>query len=315
MGRGILPEDHPLAIGLEGMYQTQIGKKYKSDADLLITIGSQGGDYGGDFPEGAKYIQIDTDPFAIGQTKVPDVGIVGDAKLVLRDLIESIRSRIKRNKLEEMPRIRELIKTKKEYEADVESECMIEKGPILAKCVMREISKAFGKNTILAVENASQDLWAYFFPYYKVQDVLGCTGMGGPTIMGQGVAAAIGAKLTVPDKKVVCTTGDGAFQMFMKELPTAVQFNAACTWVVLNNFSLGWPKYYQEKLGYDVTSFKVQPDFVKIAEASKCYGEKVERPSEIRPALENAIKANSEGKPAVLDVIVQTDMSHFQRWK
>jgi len=124
--------------------------------------------------------------------------------------------------------------------------------------------------------------------------------------MGGGCAAAIGAKLAAPGKKVVCPVGDGAFQMFMKELPTASQYNAPVTYVVLNNYSLGWIKYHQKRRGdrFISTDFEVQPDFVKIAEASKCYGERVEKPEDIRPALLRAMKANEEGKPAVVEFIV-----------
>ena len=107
-------------------------------------------------------------------------------------------------------------------------------------------------------------------------------------------------------KKVVCTTGDRVFQMFMKELPTAVQYKAPVTWIVLNNFTLGWIKMHEKILGerYIAVDFEVQPDFVKIAEANKCYGERIEKPERIKEALKAALKANKNGIPAVLNLIV-----------
>ena len=129
-----------------------------------------------------------------------------------------------------------------------------------------------------------------------------------------GVVGAIAAKLTRPEKNVVCVTGDGAFQMYMKELPTAAQYKAGCTWLVLNNSALGWVKHHQmTSAGWNTSTFQVQPDFVKWAEACQCLGRRVEKASEIKPALEEALKANKEGKPAVIDVAVGLDMSHFQR--
>ena len=124
--------------------------------------------------------------------------------------------------------------------------------------------------------------------------------------MGGGCSAAIGAKLAMPERDVVCTTGDGAFQMFMKELATAAQHRAPVTYVVLNNFSLGWIKFAQRNRGNRFISadYQVQPDFVKIAEANQCYGETVERPQDIRPALQRALKATRGGVPAVLDFVV-----------
>ncbi|MBC8458530.1 MAG: thiamine pyrophosphate-binding protein, partial [Deltaproteobacteria bacterium] len=99
---------------------------------------------------------------------------------------------------------------------------------------------------------------------------------------------------------------DGSFQMFMKELPTAVQYHAPVTYVVLNNFSLGWVKFGQQRRGSQFTGvdFEAQPDFVKIAEANQCYGERVENPADIRPALERAKQATQNGTPAVVEFIV-----------
>jgi len=320
-GRGILSEDHPLALGLVGLYRTKVGKKIYSEADVLLTIGSRNESFQThgwrDFPEGAKFIQIDINPFEIGRNWMPDVGVIGDVKLVLRQLVSGIRRKIEKRKLEDMPRVKGLLKAKKEYEAEVESECMTEAVPIPTKRIVRELNKVFGKNTILVNENGSQDCWSYCFPYYKVQNQLGCVPVAEQTCMGMGVVGAIAAKLTKPGKNVVCVTGDGAFQMYMKELPTAAQYSVGCTWVVLNNLSFGWVKYYQEKFaGWNTTTFKVQPDLTKLAEANKCYGEKVESPSEIKSALERALKANKEGKPAILDFIIEPfDMSHFERAK
>jgi acetolactate synthase-1/2/3 large subunit len=309
-GRGIIPEDHPLAFGVVGLYFTEVGERVYGEADCLITVGSRNEDFQSGrqrfFPQGAKYIQIDIDPDEIGRNWIPDIAIVGDAKLVLKALIESIRNR-KEARRSADPRIAELLQAKEAYETQVRSECTTDSVPIKTKRVIRELNEVFGKNTILVKENGSQDLWSYYFPYYKVLDINSCVAPGEQTCMGGGCAAAIGAKLAMPGKKVVCTTGDGAFQMFMKELPTAVQYGAPVTFVVLNNFSLGWIKYEQQKrLGgrFIAADFDVQPDFVKIAEASQCYGERVEKPGDIRPALERALKANLEGRSAVMDFVI-----------
>jgi acetolactate synthase-1/2/3 large subunit len=132
--------------------------------------------------------------------------------------------------------------------------------------------------------------------------------------MGMGVVGAIAAKLTAPSKNVVCITGDGAFQMYLKELPTAAQYRTGCTWVVLNNSALGWPMYYQNtSVGWNTTAFEVQPDFASIARSCGCHGRKVESAGSLRPALEEALRLNREGTPVVLDVPTGLDMSHFER--
>jgi acetolactate synthase I/II/III large subunit len=121
---------------------------------------------------------------------------------------------------------------------------------------------------------------------------------------------AIAAKLTRPDMNVVCTTGDGAFQFAMNEVPTAVQYNAPVTWVVLNNYALGWENYIQthwvESGKITETRFTFQPDFVKFAEANKCFGRRVENPDDIEEGLKEALRANKEGVPAIVEFVVGT---------
>ncbi|MGD9290079.1 MAG: thiamine pyrophosphate-binding protein [Desulfobacterales bacterium] len=308
-GRGIIPEDHPLALGLVGLYFTEVGEMAYGDADLLITVGSRNEDFqSGErqfFPEGANYIQIDIDPHEIGRNWIPDVACVGDAKLVLEDLCSLLQKRLK-EKAKDDDRTNYLLGAKKEYEEKMKIECFSDAVPIKTKRVIRELNEVFGKDTILINENGSQDLWSYYYPYYKVLNINACVAPGEQTCMGLGVAGAIGAKLAMPEKKVVCVVGDGAFQMFMKELPTAVQHEAAVTYVVLNNFSLGWIKFNQKRRGERniATDFSIQPDFVEVAKASKCYGERIESPDDIRSALERALGANLKGTPAVVEFIV-----------
>jgi acetolactate synthase-1/2/3 large subunit len=312
-GRGILSEDHPLALGLVGLYRTDVGKKVFEEADLLINVGSRFEEFQSGawkyFPQNAKYIQIDIDYFEMDKNWVPDVFLLGDAKLVLREIIEEVPLKLKKHDLRKSSRLDEILKAKEEFEAYVELECMDDSKPIKTKRIVKEANKVFGSNTILVNENGMQDIWSYYFPYYKVLDVLGCIPPAEQTCMGFGVVGAIGAKIAMPNMKVLCITGDGAFQMYSQDVPTAVQYNAPVTWIILDNFGYGWPKWVQKKLFGRSTAvdFEVQPDFVKFAEANKCYGEKIDRPDEVRCALERALKANMEGVPAILDFIVDPE--------
>jgi acetolactate synthase-1/2/3 large subunit len=318
-GRGILPETHPLALGVCGYYRTKVGKQVYSDADLVFTVGTRNEGYQThqwrDFPEGAKFIQIDISPFEIGRNWIPDAGIVGDARLVLKQLAEAItEAGAVAGSFREMPRVQEILRAKDEFSKEVEAECMVEETPIPAKRAVYELSRIFGENTILASENGSQDCWSYCYPFFEVQDGSECVPVAEQTCMGMGVAGVIAAKITKPEKNAVCVTGDGAFEMYMKELPTAAGYHVGCTWLVLNNCSFGWVKHHQmQSAGWNTSTFPMQPDFVKWAEACQCYGKRVEKASEIRPALEAALKANREGIPAVIDVVTDLDMSHFER--
>jgi acetolactate synthase-1/2/3 large subunit len=308
-GRGVLSEDHPLSCGLVGLYFSDLGRKIYEEADLLINLGSRNEDFqSGEqkfFPRRAKYIQVDIAPEEIGRNWIPDAAVVGDIRLVLRQWLERIQEETPKRRQTD-PRAAKLSRAKKLLEERVQAECATDEIPIKTRRIIKELNDIFGPRTILVNENGSQDLWSYQWPYYKVREENGCVAPGEQTCMGGGCSAAIGAKLARPDKNVVCPTGDGAFQMFMKELATASQHQAAVVYLVLNNFSLGWIKYHQRNRGgrYIATDFKVQPDFVKIAEASQCFGERAEKPEEIRPVLERALSVSQNGTPAVVEFLV-----------
>lgn len=310
-GRGIIPEDHPLSLGLVGLYRTRVGKRVYQEADLIISLGSRNEefqtaawDY---YPEGAKLIQVDIESSELGRNWAPDVPIMADVKQFLKDLMIVLEEKTRKKSLNEMPRVREIIDAKNHFYAEITEECLGAEA-VKSKRVVFEANRVFGRNTVLVNENGSQDLWSYYSPYYRVLDIDGCVAPAEQTCMGLGVAGAIGAKLAAPGKQILCTTGDGAFQMSMKELPTAVQYNTPVTWIVLNNYSLGWIKLHQwaNKERYISVDYEVQPDFKRIAEASGCYGETITEVEEIRKALESAKKENSRGVPAVLDFHVES---------
>ena len=306
-GRGCLTEDHPLAHGQVGLYRTRLGVEALERADLLMTVGSRNEEFQTGawkhFPPGARYIQIDVNPLEIGRNWLPDVAIVGDARLVLSDLLRAVGDIVRP---EWAMRRDQLAAAKTAYVAEVERECLAADQILQTKRILYELNRVFGPETILVHENGSQDLWSYYSPYYRVLTLDGVVAPGEQTCMGAGVAGAIGAKLARPDKHVVCVTGDGAFQMAGQELPTAVQHGAPVTWLILNNRALGWPKYRQQRLGarYIAVDYTAQPDFAQLAQACGCHGEGVERVAEVRPALERARRANEAGQPAVLDCIV-----------
>jgi acetolactate synthase-1/2/3 large subunit len=309
-GRGLIPEDHPLSVGLVGLYRTRIGKKVYHNSDLLISLGSRNEEFQtaawNYYPEGAKLVQVDIAFSELGRNWFPDIPIVADVKLFLRDLLTVLKEKITGKPLDEMPRIKTIIEEKERFLQDISEECLGTKD-VKSKRVVFEANRVFGRNTVLVNENGSQDLWSYYSPYYRVLDLDGCVAPAEQTCMGLGVAGAIGAKLAAPDRDVICTTGDGAFQMCMKELPTAVQYKVPATWIVLNNYSLGWIKLHQwaNEERYISVDYEAQPDFKLIAEASGCYGEKITKADEIRTSLESAKKKNQEGIPAVLDFIVE----------
>ena len=309
-GKGSIPEDHPLSAGCIGLYRNDVGKKVWEEADLVIGIGTRFEELESAdwiwFPERAKLIQMDIDPTEIGRNWIPDVPVIGDAKLALEDLKEYCDSRAKKSKYSENPRIKELLKAKQEFEGILKDELSRESNRPKVLAIMVEARKAFERNAILVHENGSLDIWSY--SYLPVLEVGADVIPAGQTCMGFGVAGVIGAKLAKPERQAVCITGDGAFQMMMDNLCVAVQYGVAPTWIILDNYSLGWIKWWQHFFyndRYISADFETQPNFVKIAEAHGCFGQRIERPGEINDAFRNAVKANKENVPAVLDFVVE----------
>ena len=291
---------------MTGLYFTEMSREVYYQSDLLITVGTKNEQFEtGDwkmFPKGARLIHIDIDPFEIQRNWLPDAVVVGDAKIVLAEIAARLAA-AKGGKGRWAKWAAEVTARKMAYVQAVREECAAAGAtPIKSKRVVNEVNQVFGHNTVLVNENGSQDVWSYHFPYYQVLDAGCCVPPGAQTCMGFGVAGAIGAKLARPEAKVVCITGDGAFQMYMRELPTAAQYKAPLTYVVLNNSYLGWVRFHQKELDsrFICTSFDVQPDLAQIAQACGCYGENVTDPREITPALQRALAANGQGKPAVL---------------
>ncbi len=310
-GRGIIPETHPLALGMTGLYFNKLSKQAYRETDLMLSVGCRHEEFSSaawkHLPADARFVQIDIDPFEFGRNFVPELAVTADARLAASAIVQELRGRTI-DEAAVRARAEAIAAARQGYEAEVAEECSSANSvPIRTKRVVWEMSRVFGRDTVLVCENGSQDLWAYYYPYYQVPEGGHCMVPAEQTCMGMGVMGAIGAKLARPDKKVVCTTGDGAFQMGMHELPTAVQYHAPVTWVILNNNSLGWIKLHSRALNkrYIAVDFDVQPDFVQIAKANRCYGEKVQQPEEIRPALERALGANSRGVPAVLEFVVE----------
>jgi acetolactate synthase-1/2/3 large subunit len=262
------------------------------------------------FPAGPRLIQIDIAAEELGRNWVPDVAIQADARLALEALLEAAeRAGVARRE----ERVRELTERQRAAVAAAEATLDPTTRPIRGKFVAATMNRVFDRRTILVMENGAQDLWAYYWPYYRLRDTGAAVPPAEQTAMGLGVCGAIGAALARPDWYVVRTTGDGAFQMGMHELPTAVEHRLRVTWVIFNDQALGWPRWTQKTaLGGRViaTEFAATFDFVTVAKAAGCYAERVEDPAELVRALERARKANDTGQPAVIDVRVDSDEHH-----
>lgn len=315
-GRGSIDERNPLSLGLTGLYFTRPGREVYFDADLLLIVGSRIEQFETGMwqyrPANATIAHIDINAEAIGRNWIPDIGIVADVRSGLTDLLSaaSTPSALR------MERAEKIAAAKNRYMAEIAEECDDVYPHVKSKVVLSAYQRVFGRDSILVNENGSQDLWSYYSPYFTVPTG-GCVPPGAQTCMGAGVSGAVGVKLAHPEGQVVCVTGDGAFQMYMRELAAAAQYRLGITYLVLNNRALGWVRFQQNRSGgrYIATKFGVQADFAAVASASGCFGTSVHKPEDLEAALEQARTANEQGCPAVLDIAVDNELPQgFERY-
>jgi acetolactate synthase-1/2/3 large subunit len=177
--------------------------------------------------------------------------------------------------------------------------------PLQPGRVVKEMRSFLDRSAIITIDSGNFSYWSV--PYFEayLPNTYVCSG----GFMGFALPGAIGAKLARPHSQVVGYVGDGGFMMTVQELETAVRLGVQVVMVVMNDFQMANIKVRQTHLysgryiGVDVTN----PDFARLAETFHCYGERVERPEDIRPALARAFR---DGRPAVLDVIIDPKTEH-----
>jgi len=322
MGKGSFPEDHPLALGVAGSWghDTANTMLRKGTTDVLLAIGSifhqvTSRSWAKDFA-GDKIIQVDIDPTEIGKNYPVDIGIVGDAKAVLQDIlveVKAILSKMDSTKLEELEekktkRVKKILKLKNELKYYSESEMFSDAVPLKPQRVVKEIREFLAKDAIVLADCGNNLAWVE--KYFKTYFPKGFIADGGHTAMGFSVAASIGAKLGAPDKQVLDVCGNASFTMLCKELNTATSYNIPVVWCILNDMNLGMIKQGQ-KWGYGIweperyiATEAYEMDFVKFAEACHAAGFRVERPGEIKDCLKTAFDS---GKPTVIDIRIDPD--------
>jgi acetolactate synthase-1/2/3 large subunit len=317
-GRGSIPDDHPLSVGGLGCHRNALSKDLLAGADVVLGLGTRFEEMETNWRPGfvpaadACYIQVDTDPAELGRSIVPTIPIVGDVKLVLAEMLRLLGAEGRRGPaaLTELPRVRDCAAALAQIEREADATAS-DRRPIHALSVIRAARAVFPRDTTVAfdVGSLAQHMAGAhpFFRIFEPRSTIVCSSFYG---MGFASAGLPAARLIRPASPALGFVGDGSWQMVMNVLPVAVEHDLPVTWVVLNDMALGsiWDiQEYAFKQRIIDTAFTVQPDFARIAEACGCYGEKIEDPGEITPALRRALAANAAGKPAVLDFIVGRD--------
>jgi len=306
MGKGGIADNHALYAGQVGtINNTVYGNKIFLESDLVLGVGCRFSDrHTGTldvYTKGRKFIHIDIEPTQIGRIIPTELGIVADAKLALQALLRMAKQMTPQRKPDERVKAIPSLILQNERRLD------FEQIPIKPQRVFKEINEFFDEDTIFVTCIGLNQIWSTQFQrIFKPRSYL-IPGGAGP--LGWDMPAAIGAKVAKPDKLVVDVVGDYGFGFCGEELAMAVMYNVPVIVIIINNGYLSLIRQ-QEKYNFNM-NFEVETwyedqlvDFVKFAEAHGAYGERIEKPGDIKPALQRAINT---GRPAIIDIIVERD--------
>ena len=304
-GKDLLNSNHPLSCGVVGTYSRESANLSVKEADLVIFIGSETGSMTTHFwavpTTKVRVIQIDIEPENLGRNYNLEVAIHGDAKVILERMTTLADSKNFPERTEWLSLITKLRSDwYYKYQPLMESDAK----PIRPERLCREISNAAPKNAVFVVDTGHAGMWmgGMFDLTHSEQTYIRSAGH-----LGWAFPASLGAKCALPNKPVICFTGDAGFWYHIAEIEVAVRWNIN-TIVIVNNNSGG----NQSKRGFDRAYGGEQTEegrqlwtfnninFAAIAENIGAVGIRVENAKEIKPAIEKAIKLN---KPVIIDVV------------
>lgn len=310
MGLGALPTAHPRWLGMVGMHGTYWANMGMLHCDLMVAVGSRfDGRVTGrlsEFGKQCKIIHIDIDSTSIGKHVKTDVPIVGDVRHVLGELNGELR-KVERDWAKDFEEWYSAIdEWKRRHPLRYEQREGVIKPQYAIDMILR-LTEEY--DPIIATGVGQHQMWAGQF--YRARKPRHWLTSGGLGTMGYGFPAALGAQVAFPDKLVIDIDGDVSFQMTSQELMTCVQYNLPVKVFVINNKGGGMCRQWRRLFAGDQSSLAegdFQTDFVKLAEASRVTGIRIERPEEVKAGIEKAI--NTSG-PVVVDVVVDREENCF----
>jgi acetolactate synthase-1/2/3 large subunit len=314
--KAALRDDHPLNVGVPGTYSRWCANRILAEADLVFFVGSHAGGQvttNWQIPRpGVAAIQLDIDPTELGRNYPLEVALLGDARVTLQKLIASAPPA--RPRREWIRRAEDLVR---EYRDEADPLRNSDAVPIRPERICKEISEWLPEGGVVLSDTGHSGMWTgqMLRLTRPGQQFLRCAGS-----LGWAFPATLGAKCALPDRPVVGFCGDGGFYYHMAELETAARFDIAAVMVVNNNYALNQEKHLfdaayrgqQRGRATEMWHFSREVNFARVAEAMGCVGIRVERPQDIRPALDKALASNS---PAVVEVVSDIDAMAKRAWR
>ena len=302
LGKAVIPDDHPVCIGGLGLLGTEPATDSMNEADTLLMVGTSFPyiDYLPK-PGQARGIQIDIKPNNIGLRYPVEIGLVGDSKLVLSELLPLLRQRRETERgflISKQDAMVDWNKLMKEQSSRTDR-------PIKPQAIANAVSELIEDNAIISVDCGTNTSWAA--QYINIRKGMKFSLSGTLATMACGLPYAIAAQIAFPDRQCIAFVGDGGFTMLMGEFATAVQYNLPIKIIVIKNNTLGMIRWEQMAfLGNPEYGVEFTPiDFVKFAEACGGIGYAIKEPDEIRSIMEQAMKIDKDRrKPVIIEATV-----------
>ena len=302
-GKGSIPEDHALSVGVIGTYSMECANRAVYEADLILFIGSGAGDQTTNewrIPQpGTKIIQVDIDPAELGRNYPNTLGIPSDAKMALLALIEALEA--SSGNPTWLSRVSELVAATHENYGPLRDSDEL---PIRPERICKELTGLLPVDAIVVSDTGYSAIWAATMLRINrlTQTFIRAAGS-----LGWSFPAALGAKCAAPQRPVFTFTGDGGFWYHFAELETARRYGIHTVTIVNNNAGLSQGitdirRQYENRAGNPEELYSFSPDnsFAQLAQDLGCFGIRVEQPQDITPAIREAINVDA---PAVVEVI------------
>jgi acetolactate synthase-1/2/3 large subunit len=311
--RGIISTRHPLHVGVPGSYSAPPANRIVHSADLVLFVGCDTGDQvtlnWTVPPLATKIVQLDADPLEIGRSYPDAIGVVGDPKASLARLADAVgKPQRDRGFADEAARI------VADWRATMAPLAEDDRAPIRVERLCAEVTRALPADGILVADTGYSGIWTGTMVDFNGT---GQTYLRAAGSLGWSFPASLGAQCAAPGRKVVCFTGDGGFYYHLAELESAHRCGIPVTVVVNNNSGFGQNltgvrRIAGNRPGRGEALVRFGPtDFTAVARSFGVRGIRVEHPSEIAPALNEALAAD---EPVVVDVVTDLEPRAPEPW-
>lgn len=321
MGKGSIPDDHPMAVGMTGFWGTEFNNTTAMEADVMLAVGTRLSEADCsswyayetfDMPP-TKLIHIDINQEEIGRNFNTFMGVNCDAKMALEEILKAAKT-LYPNGVKRPEKVKAIADTKKAYKESLVAAQTSNQFPMRPERILKDLRDVLPRDGFVVADVGwNKNGVGQQFDIYEPGTFVA---PGGLCTMGYGPSAALGVKVACPDKKVVALIGDGGMGTNVSPFATGAMDGVAVVWVVMNNCAFGTiagleNQHYEHQFGtlFMKDGEPYSPDFAAIAEAYGIKGYQVTKAEDFKPVLEEALASN---KPCVIDVRMEN--AHVVTW-